>query len=116
MDKAEIKSWIASQTQPFKNLVLLELGNELTLVLRDISTTRDNELMLKAGWVVSECQHRILGYVTAAMTAREHYPDDVIVEIVFDHILHPSIRSRTETLWARAIDRAERFGASLKQR
>lgn len=114
MTKDEIARWFAGQRQDFKNLVLLELGNELTLVLRDVSTQNDKELMLKAGWVVSECQHRILGYVTATMTGQEHYPDSVIVQIIFDHIEHPALASRTITLWDIAINRAHRFGASLK--
>jgi hypothetical protein len=79
-----------------------------------MTTTNDKELMLKAGWVVSECPHRILGYVTATMTGQPHYPDDVIVNIVFDHIEHPPLESRSHSLWDIAIDRAERFGAALK--
>ena len=114
MEKAEIKSWFAAQSQQCKNFVLLQLGNELTIYLRDISTTNDKELMLKAGWVVSECQHRILSYVIAAMTGQDRYPDEVIAEIVFDHIEHPALRSRTQLLWESAMDRAERFGTALK--
>jgi hypothetical protein len=114
MDQASVIEWFQVQTQPFKNFVLLQFANQLTLVMRDISTTKDEEKMLKAGWVITECQHRILGYVTAAMVDSARYPDDVIIKIVFNHITHPVLEPYTGWMWAKTIERAERFGSSLK--
>lgn len=114
LDLAERKTWFASKPLPWKNLLLLRIANELTLVVRDIATTADKDVRLKVDWIVSECQHRILGYVTAAMAGTERFPDDVMVDILFDHIEHPALKPYAGQVWARAADWAERFGTHLR--
>jgi hypothetical protein len=109
-----IKEWFAAQPAPFRNLILLEVASELTVVLRVISTEQGKDELLKSHWVVSECQHRLLGYVTAAMTDQEHYPDDVIIEILFDHLDHPALRAYTQHVWDKAVQQADRFGSHLR--
>ena len=109
-----IKDWFATQPAPLKILILLEVASELTVVLRAISTGQDKDELLKSYWVISECQNRLLDYVTAVMTNQEHYPDDVIIEILFDHLDHPALRAYTQHVWDKAVQQADRFGSHLR--
>ncbi len=61
MKKTEVTHWFLNQTQPVKNLALLYLAKELTLVVRNVSTLpqAEHEYKLAVGWIVSECQHKI---------------------------------------------------------
>jgi len=113
MDLASKQSWFAAQPEPFKILVLLEVMHELTLVLRDVSASADKDLMWKSAWLVSECNHRLLGYASAVMTRQPHYPDRVIVEILFDHIGNAALEPYACRVWDRAVESATRFGAHL---
>ena len=61
MDLASRKSWFAAQPDAFKVLLLLKVMHELTIVLRVISTSDDEDLM-ECGLSVSECNHRLIGY------------------------------------------------------
>jgi hypothetical protein len=111
MDLASKQLWFAAQPEPFRVLVLLEVIHELTLVLRDISTLGDRDLMWRSAWIISECTHRLVGYATAAMTGQPHYPDDVIIEILFDHMGHDKLAPYTHHVWDRAVASATKFGA-----
>ena len=82
MDLATKQSWFAAQPDAFKVLLLLEVMHELTIVLRVISTSGDDELMRRSGWVISECNHRLVGYACGVMTQGPRYPDDAIIGIV----------------------------------
>jgi hypothetical protein len=110
MDRSSIKSWFAEQPEQFKILVLLKVMHGLTLVLRDISTTGDEDLMRKSAWIISECNHRLTAYAAAIMTAQPRYPDDVIIGILFDHLEHPTLEPYARLVWTRAVDAATRFG------
>jgi hypothetical protein len=94
-------------------LVLLEVMQELTIVLRVISTADDKDLMWRSSWIVSECNHRLIGYLTSVMTRQPHYPDDVIVRILFDYLGHETLEPYTRAVWDKAVDAAARFGAHL---
>jgi len=94
MDLASRKSWFAAQPDAFKVLLLLKVMHELTIVLRVISTSGDEELMRRSGWIISECNHRLVGYACGVMTQGPRYPDDVIIAILFDYLEHP-LSSRT---------------------
>jgi hypothetical protein len=113
MDLASKKSWFAAQPEPFKILVLLGVMHELTMVLRDISTTDDKDLMWKSAWIISECNHRLASYAFEVMTQLPHYPDDVIIEILFDHIGHPTLEPYADRVWDKAVEDATKFGANL---
>ena len=117
MDRPSIKSWFAAQSERFKILVLLEVMHWLTIALRDIATTEDLDPKSKweAAWLVSECNHRLTGYITAVMTGQPHYPDDVIIGILFDYLDHPTIERYTRYVWDQAVKAATRFGAHLRQ-
>jgi hypothetical protein len=114
MDRSVIKDWFAAQAAPFKILILLEVASELTVVLRVISTEQSKDELLKSYWVISECQNRLLDYVTAVMAEQEHYPDDVIIRILFDHLEHPTLRPYTQHVWDKAVQQAEKFGSHLR--
>jgi hypothetical protein len=79
MDLASRQSWFATQPERFKLLLLIEVMHELTIVLRDISTTGDKNLMWRSAWLISECNHRLLGNASAVLTRQPCYPDDVVV-------------------------------------
>jgi hypothetical protein len=115
MDLASKKSWFAAQPEPFKILVLLGVMHELTMVLRGISTTDDKDLMWKSAWIISECNHRLVSYAFEVMTQLPHYPDEVIIEILFDHIGHPALEPYADGVWDRAVEAATKFGAHLQR-
>ena len=115
MDIASKQSWFSAQPPPLKILFLLEIMHELTLVLRDVSTTANNDLMWKSAWTISECNHRLIGYATAAITQQPHYPDDVIIEILFDHLRHGPLEPYAQNVWDRAVERASTFGAHISR-
>jgi len=115
VDIASKQAWFSAQPAPLKILFLLEIMHELTLVLRDVSTTANNDLMWKSAWTISECNHRLLGYATVAMTQQPHYPDDVIIEILFDHLRHGPLEPYAQNVWDRAVERTSTFGAHLSR-
>jgi hypothetical protein len=45
VDIASKQAWFSAQPAPLKILFLLEIMHELTLVLRDVATTANNDLM-----------------------------------------------------------------------
>lgn len=62
----------------------------------------------------SECNHRLSGYAFGVMTQRSHYPDDAIIEILFDHLGHASLAPYAQSVWDRAVEAATKFGAHLR--
>ena len=115
MGLASKKSWFAAQPDAFKVLVLLKVMHELTIVLRIISTEGDDDLMRRSGWIISECNHRLVGYAGGVMTQRPHYPDDVIIEILFDYLEHAILEPYTRAVWDKAVEAATKFGARLQR-
>jgi hypothetical protein len=115
MDRPEIESWFAAQSAQFRMLVLLKVMHELTIVLREISFVGDWEKKWQLAYLVSECNHRLVGYNTAVMTGQPHYPDDVIIGILFDYLDHPNLAPYTHGVWDSAVENATRFGAHLRQ-
>lgn len=111
MEKEKVAQWFADRDQSVKNLALLYLAHELTLVVRNVSTlpSNEHESKLEIGWIISECQHKILGYVTAAMTGRDRYPDELIVSFACDYIDDPRIRHYTRSMWETVTNRADRL-------
>jgi len=106
MELASKQSWFAAQPEPFRLLVLLEVMHQLTMVLRDVSTSGDKDFMWRCAWLVSECNHRLVGYASAVMTRQPHYPDDVIIGILFDYIDHATLVPYTRAVWDRAVESA----------
>lgn len=115
MHRPETESWFAAQPAKFRILVLLKVMHELTIVLREISFIGDWEQKWQLAYLVSECNHRLVGYITAVMTGQPHYPDDVIIGILFDYLDHPTIERYTRRVWDDAVDAATRFGGHLKK-
>lgn len=115
MDRPSLESWFAAQPERFRTLVLLEVMHELTIVLRDVSFADDSEKKWQSAYLVSECNHRLIGYSTAVMTGQPRYPDDVIIGILFDYLDHPTIERYTRHVWERAVEAATKFGAHLRQ-
>jgi hypothetical protein len=78
MDRPETEAWFAAQPTPFRLLVLLEVMHWLTIALRDVATRDDLDARARweAAYLVSECNHRLVGYITAVMTGQPHYPDE----------------------------------------
>ena len=114
MDLASKKSWFAAQPDAFKVLLLLEVMHELTIILRVISTSGDDELMRRSAWIISECNHRLVGYAFGVMTQRPHYPDEVIIGILFDYLEHATLEPYTRAVWDKAVEAATNFGAHLQ--
>lgn len=110
MDLASRQSWFATQPERLKLLLLIEVMHELTIVLKDVSTTGDKDLMWRSAWLISECNHRLLGYASAVMTRQPHYPDDVLVGILFDYLNHQILEPYTRNVWDRAVEATTRFG------
>jgi hypothetical protein len=69
--------------------------HELTIVLRIISSSGDDDLMRRSGWIISECNHRLVGYACGVMTQGPRYPDDVIIGILFDYLEHAILEPYT---------------------
>ena len=113
MELASRKSWFAAQPDAFKVLLLLKVMHELTIVLRVISTSGDDELMRRSGWIISECNHRLVGYASGLMTQGPRYPDEVIVGILFDYLEHAILEPYTGAVWDSAVEAATKFGANL---
>ena len=113
MDLASRKSWFAAQPDAFKILLLLRVMHELTIVLRIISSSGDDDLMRRSGWIISECNHRLVGYAFGVMTQRPRYPDDVIIGILFDYLEHATLEPYTRAVWDKAVEAATNFGANL---
>jgi hypothetical protein len=113
MDLASRQSWFATQPERFKLLLLIEVMHELTIVLRDISTTGDKNLMWRSAWLISECNHRLLGNASAVLTRQPCYPDDVVVGILFDYLDNQTLEPYTLNVWDRAVASATKFGARL---
>ena len=116
MEKKQVVQWFVDQTQSDRNLALLYVAKELTLVTRNVSTlpNSEHEHKLAVGWIISECQHKILGYVTAAMTGADRYPDELIVSFACDYVDDPVIQHYTRDIWKTIIGRAERLANSSK--
>jgi hypothetical protein len=115
MDLASKQSWFAAQPDAFKVLLLLKVMHELTIVLRVISTSGDDELMRRSGWIISECNHRLVGYACGVMTQGPRYPDDVIIGILFDYLEHAILEPYTRAVWDKAVEAANRFGTDLQR-
>ena len=113
MDLASKQSWFAAQPDAFKVLLLLRVMHELTIVLRVVSTSDDEDLKWKCGLDISECNHRLVGYACGVMTQRPHYPDDVIIGILFDYLEHATLEPYTRAVWDKAVEAATKFGASI---
>ena len=47
------------------------------------------------------------------MTQRPHYPDDVIIGILFDYLGHETLEPYTRAVWDKAVEAATNFGANL---
>jgi hypothetical protein len=114
MDLASKQAWFAAQPDAFKVLLLLEVMHELTIVLRIISSSGDDDLMRRSAWIISECNHRLVGYAFGVMTQRPHYPDDVIIGILFDYLEHATLEPYTRAVWDKAVEAATKFGAHLQ--
>jgi hypothetical protein len=115
MDLTSKQSWFAAQPDAFKVLLLLKVMHELTIVLRVISTSSDDELMRRSGWIISECNHRLVGYACGVMTQGPRYPDDVIIGILFDYLEHAILESYTRAVWDKAVEAAAKFGTHLQR-
>ena len=117
MDRPLLESWFAAQSERFRILVLLRVMHWLTISLRDVATADglDSKSKWEAAWTVSECNHRLTGYISAVMTGRPHYPEDVIIGILFDHLDHPTVRRYTHYVWDKAVEDATHLGAHLRQ-
>jgi hypothetical protein len=113
MDLASRKSWFAAQPDAFRVLLLLRVMHELTIVLRVISSSGDDDLMRRSAWIISECNHRLVGYAFGVMTQRPRYPDDVIIGILFDYLEHATLEPYTRAVWDKAVEAATNFGANL---
>ena len=107
------KSWFAARPEAFKVLLLLRVMHELTIVLRVISTSGDDDVMRRSAWIISECNHRLVGYAFGVMTQRPRYPDEVIVGILFDYLGHATLEPYTHGVWDKAVEDATNFGANL---
>lgn len=115
MDVAARKSWFASQPERFRIALLLEAMHELTLVLRDVYTMDDKELLAETGWIISECNHRLVGYLFGVVTHGPRYPDEVIIGVLFDYLGHPTLAPYASGVWERAVQKATKFSARAAQ-
>jgi hypothetical protein len=115
MDLASKQSWFAAQPDAFKVLLLLKVMHELTIVLRVISTSGDDDLMRRSAWIISECNHRLVGYACGVMTQGPRYPDDVIIGILFDYLEHAILEPYTRAVWDKAVEAATKFGTHLQR-
>ena len=108
MSHSETSTWFAKQSAQSRQLIMLSVMSELTLVLRDVSTQNDKDLQLRVSWLISELNHRLLDYVADVMLDRPRYPDDVIMGILSDYLEHPDLEPHTGHVWQRAVSRAMR--------
>ncbi|MGE0851154.1 MAG: hypothetical protein AB7O44_16245 [Hyphomicrobiaceae bacterium] len=103
------KSWFAAQPEQLRIAMLVAVMHELTLVLRDVYTMNDKALLAETGWIISECNHRLVGYLFGVVTHGPRYPDDVIIEILFDYLGHPTLARYASDVWDRAMEKATKF-------
>ena len=116
MDRPSVEAWFAAQSERFRILILLKVMSWLTLSLREVAIADglDADTKWKSAYLVSECNHRLIGYTTAVMTGQPHYPDDVIIGILFDYLDHPTLQGYTYYVWDKAVEDATRFGVDLR--
>ena len=103
MDPQTAKLWFSMQTIPTKIQVLLNVMKQLTIVFRDIDTTSAIETRLTAARSISEINHRLLAFVSASLTSQPHYPDDVIIDLLFDHLEQPALARHADWVWDGAL-------------
>ncbi len=115
MQKHQVAQWFMRQPQLAKNLTLLYLAWELTLVVRGASLLpeTEHERKLAVGRSVSECQHKMLSYVTSAMTGADRYPDELIIDFACDYVDSPTIENMTRGIWELIIPRVEKSVAAI---
>ena len=112
MDRTSAKKWFASLSENIKQLFLLDIIYGLTLVARDASTNRNVENRLKQLWIISELTHRLVGYLRSAVAKTVRYPDDVIIDILVDHLERPELKSNANQVWEAAVVSANKHGAT----
>lgn len=73
-------------------MVLLRVMFELTLMVRGISVYHhDSETRWRLAYSISELNHRLTSAALAIMQNRDTYPDDLLVEMLFERPAHPEL-------------------------
>ena len=87
-DNAIVTSKYLAMNGHEKLKFLLGISYELTIVARDISTYKDEQLSLRAAAGMSEINHKILSYVLHAIDGEyeKTFPADELLLIVLDMI------------------------------
>lgn len=94
MDKHAAQSWFSALSQSEKAMVLLRVMFELTLVVRGVFVYhQDSETRWRLAYSISELDHRLTSAALAIMQNRETYPDDVIVDMLFERPEHSELES-----------------------
>jgi len=85
---AVIKAKFLAMNGHEKLKFLLGISYELTIVARDISTYKNEQLSLRAAVGISEINHKILSYVLHAIDGEyeKTFPADELLLIVLDMI------------------------------
>jgi hypothetical protein len=108
MDRSTAQTWFTARSPRDKAIVLLDVIWLFTLVNRNMLGSADAETRLKVAWRISELNHKLSSHASNLLTDALHYPDDLIIDILFDYFEDPEWAPRMAWVWDDAIARAER--------
>jgi hypothetical protein len=94
MDKLAMQSWFSALSPSDKVVVLLDVMHELTIATRSVflDYAGDCEARSRLAYAISELNHRLTAAAGAMMQNRETYPDDVLIEMLFEGPSHPELQ------------------------
>ena len=99
MNPVNTNSWYTELDASTKKLTLVLISYNLTLALRGIAAAMSKDETLAAALLISELNHRLMGCVTADVTNRPGYPDDVIISMVDGTLSDRRLGGHADFIW-----------------
>jgi hypothetical protein len=103
MERSEMKAQFLAYNDADRNMLLLGLMHNLTLVIRDVFHERAEGAKVKASAGVSEINHKITSFVIAKMSNQAHYPDDLIIDFIVDGFIDADISGYLQQAWDTSV-------------
>jgi hypothetical protein len=106
MNRKEMLAQFSSLTRSDQILMLLLVSFNLTIVARDIFAKSSDQQKLKYATGVSEINHKILSTViTRLKEAGFSYPDEVLVEILYEFFSKYELEQYFCDIWEAAANK-----------
>jgi hypothetical protein len=94
MDKLATQSWFSALSPTDKVIFLLAVLHDLTVAVRSIvhDYADDCETRSRLVYAISELNHRLTAAAWETMEGRETYPDDALIDMLFEGPNHKELK------------------------